>query len=90
MISLIDYRSKTIFRAFVTNSLAIAIITSFSIELRRAIDVAVYSKNLPHWMKIILTMIGTFILAMFVFSFLRLCLNFGDGLLATTKYTSFF
>lgn len=90
MKSLIDYRSKTIFRAFVTNSLAIAIITSLSIELRKAIDITMYSKDLPHWMKIILTMIGTFILAMFVFSFLRLFLNFGDGFVATIKYPTFF
>ena len=72
------------------NAFIISIISVFGIELRRQIDIEVYSKNLPNWIKIIITIVGTSILAFFVFVFMRFCLNFGEGMLATTNYPSFF
>lgn len=90
MISLYNYKSTTILRAFIQNSIFLAIITVFGIELRRQIDIEVYSKNLPNWLKIIITMIGTSLLSFLVFVLMRFCLNFGDGMLATIDYKTFF
>jgi hypothetical protein len=90
MISLYNYKSTTILRAFIQNSFVLAIITVFGIELRRQIDIEVYSKNLPNWLKIIITMIGTFLLSFLVFVLMRFCLHFGDGMLATIDYKTFF
>lgn len=90
MISLYNYRATTITKAFVINAIVISIITVLGIELRRLINIEVYSKNLPNWLQIILTMVGTSLMAFFVFIFMRFCLNFGDGMLATSNYPSFF
>lgn len=90
MISLYNYKSTTIIKAFVANAIVLSIIAVFGIELRRLIDIEIYSKNLPNWLKIIITMIGTSILAFLVFVLMRFCLHFGDGMLASTNYSTFF
>lgn len=90
MISLYNYKSITILRAFIQNSIVLGIITTFGIELRRQIDIEVYSKNLPNWLKMIITMIVTSLLAFIIYVMMRFCLHFGEGLLGTSNYPTFF
>lgn len=90
MISLYNFESTTILRSFLQNALVLSIITVFGIELRRQIEIEVYSKNLPNWLKIIITTVGTFLLSFLVFILMRFCLHFGEGMLATSNYSSFF
>ena len=77
-----DFRSTTIFRAFVLNILVIALIAGMSIELRRFIDVREQTKNLSNFHKMLITIVGTIVIGFGVFFLARILLGYGGGLLA--------
>ena len=79
---LIPYHSITILRAFVQNSLILAIITVISIEFRSRLDDYSRTKNLTELQKVSINFVGTFITAFLAFCLLRILLGFGDGYLA--------
>lgn len=80
---LIPFHSVTILRAFVQNSLILAIITVISIEFRSRLDNFSRTKNLTELEKMTINFIGTFMTAFLAFTLLRLLLGFGDGYLAS-------
>ena len=79
-----DIRSTTIVKAFVLNAVVLSIIASLSIELRNILDVRAETKGLTERNKLLLTMLGTFIMGIIVYFIIRVLFGFGDGLLATS------
>jgi len=89
--SLIDFRSTTIFKAFVLNSLFIALVAGMSIELRNYMDVREQTKHLSRFRKMLITIVGTIFIGFSLFLLGRFILGYGGGLLAPPeKYPSFF
>ena len=80
---LLKFHSTTIMRAFILNSLVLAIITVISIEFRSKLDDFSRTKNLTEFQKVTINFIGTFLTAFLAFLSLRLLLGFGDGYLAS-------
>ena len=88
---LVDFRSTTIFRAFILNALVVALLAGMSIELRGYMDVREETKNLSRFRKMLITIIGTVIIGLSLFILARLIFGYGGGLLAPTPiYPTFF
>jgi len=88
---LIDFRSTTIFKAFVLNSFFIALVAGMSIELRNYMDVREQTKHLSRLRKMLITIVGTIFIGFSLFLLGRFILGYGGGLLAPSeKYPSFF
>ena len=88
---LVDFRSTTMFKAFVLNAFLLALVAGMSIELRGYMDVYVHVKHFPRWKKMVMTIVGTVIIGFTVFILARILFGYGGGLLAPPeKYSSFF
>ena len=85
-----DLRPTTIKRAFLLNALILAIITALSIELRHRFDKEHQTKGLAEWQKLLLTVVGSFMIIIFMYIFGRAVFGLGGGMLVTKKYSSFF
>ena len=88
---LVDFRSTTIFKAFILNAFLIALVAGMSIELRGYIDVRKETKDLPRLRKMLITIVGTILIGLTLFILGRFFVGYGGGLLAPPeKYSSFF
>ena len=72
----INLRATTIAKAFVLNATVLAIIAACSIELRNYLDIRKETKGLTRFQKMGITMVGTFIIGIFVYLIARLLLGF--------------
>lgn len=86
---LLNFRSKTVLRAFILNALVIGLIAGIGIELRRIIEIESYTKMLNEFQKSALTILGTTIVAFFVFLIIRIIFGYGDGMVAVKMYKFF-
>lgn len=88
---LIDFRSTTMFRAFILNAVLLGFVAGLSIELRFFIDFRAETKHLPRSKKMLITILGTVIIGIGVFVLARFFVGFGGGLLAALEqYPTFF
>ena len=83
---LIDLRATTIKRAFFLNALLLAIIAATSIELRKLIEERVETKDLSRTRKVILTIIGSFLMAFITYILIRLIFGYGEGLIGKPPF----
>jgi len=86
-IYILNLRATTIAKAFILNAVVLAIIAACSIELRNYLDVRKETKGLTRFQKMGITMVGTFIIGIFVYVMARLLLGFGEGLLANPPFS---
>ena len=87
---LIDLRATTIKKAFFLNAVVLASIATFSIELRRYLDVRSETKGLTEINKVIITLIGTFFIGLIIYILTRLLFGFGEGLLGRSPFSKNF
>ncbi len=88
---LIDFRATTIFRAFLLNAVLLGLVAGLSIELRFYIDYREETKHLSRLRKMLITVVGTIVIAIAVYVLARFCVGFGGGLLAAPDgYPTFF
>ena len=81
-----SFRPTTMLKAFIINALLGAIITAFTIEVRKIIGEHEYTKyfpDRPH--KLFFTTITSFLIAFITFIFLRYILGIGGGMLGPKK-----
>ena len=84
-----NLRATTIKKAFLLNAIVLALIASLSIELRRYLDIRKETKSLTDIHKIIITMIGTFIIGIIIYIIIRYLFGFGEGLLASKPFSKY-
>jgi len=87
--ALAPWRPTTITRAFVLNSLVIALVAGVSIEVRGILDVYKWSKTLSRWDKMKLTIGATFLVGVIVYFTLRTIVGFGGAMVTNQEYTFF-
>ena len=87
----IDFRATSIWKAFLLNAIVLASIATLSIELRRYLDIQEETKGLSTTRKVIITMLGTFLIGILIYVVIRSLFGFGEGLLACEPFSrSFF
>ena len=87
----IDFRATSIWKAFLLNAIVLASIATLSIELRRYLDIQEETKGLSTTRKVIITMLGTFLIGIIIYIIIRSIFGFGEGLLACEPFSrSFF
>ena len=87
----IDFRATRIWKAFLLNAIVLACIATLSIELRRYLDIQEETKGLSTTRKVIITMLGTFLIGIIIYVIIRSIFGFGEGLLACEPFSrSFF
>ena len=87
----IDFRATSIWKAFLLNAIVLACIATLSIELRRYLDIQEETKGLSTTRKVIITMLGTFLIGILIYVVIRSLFGFGEGLLACEPFSrSFF
>ena len=86
----IDFRATSIWRAFVLNAVVLACIATLSIELRRYLDIKEETKGLSTTRKVLITMLGTFIIGIIIYVIVRQLFGFGEGLLACEPFSKTF
>ena len=87
----IDFRATSIWKAFLLNAIVLASIATLSIELRRYLDIQEETKGLSTTRKVIITMLGTFLIGILIYIVIRSLFGFGEGLLACEPFSrSFF
>ena len=87
---LIDLRATTIKKAFFLNAVVLASIATFSIELRRYLDLRSETKGLTEINKIIITLVGTFFIGIIIYLVTRFLFGFGEGLLGRLPFSKNF
>ena len=88
---LIDLKPTTIKKAFLLNAILTAIITGFTIELRRILDENEYSKYLsdrPH--KLLITIIISVLIGLIAYISCRFVFGLGDGMLSLKNPPRYF
>lgn len=86
---LIPFRSTKIYKAFILNAIVLTLVATISIELRRFLDIRKETSNLLESQKLIITMIGTFIVGIITYLLARFLFGYGEGLLASKPYSGF-
>ena len=87
---IIDFRATSIWKAFILNAIVLCCIATASIELRRYLDVEEETKGLSTSRKVIITMLGTFLIGMIIYVIIRFIFGFGEGLLACEPFSKSF
>ena len=87
---LINLRATTISKAFFLNAVVLASIATFSIELRRYLDIRSETKGLTEVNKILITLLGTFFIGIIIYVLTRLLFGFGEGLLGRSPFSKNF
>lgn len=80
---LIPMRATTITKAFILNSIVLAITAAFSTELRNLLDQMEQTKQLTETKKFMITIGGTFIIGLLIYFVCRIFFGLGEGMLAT-------
>ena len=86
----IDFRATSIWKAFLLNAIVLASIATLSIELRRYLDIQEETKGLSTTRKVIITMLGTFLIGILIYVVIRSLFGFGEGLLACEPFSKSF
>ena len=87
---IINFRPTTIRKAFLLNAFILACIAALSIELRHQLDKIQQTKGLAEYMKLLITMIGTFIISIIIYLISRILFGFGGGMLTSHKVKTLF
>ena len=86
---LLPFRTTTIPKTFIINSLVLSVIAALSIELRQYLDIRAETKGLTELQKLYITMFGTFIMGLIIYVVCRLFFGFGEGMMTTTVVPTF-
>ena len=86
---LLPFRTTTIPKTFIINSLVLSIIAALSIELRQYLDIRAETKGLTELQKLYITMFGTFLMGLIIYIVCRLIFGFGEGMMTTTVVPTF-
>jgi len=84
----IDLRATTIAKAFLLNAIVLSAIAAISIELRGYLNVRKETKGLTELNKMMITMMGTFVIGFLIYLLARLTFGFGEGLLAAPPFST--
>ena len=85
---LIDMRATTIRKAFFLNALLLGVIAATSIELRKLIEERVETKDLSRPRKVLLTIIGSFLMAFLTYLIIRIIFGYGEGLVGRPPFAT--
>ena len=77
MFPLINYRSTSIRRAFILNSIAIAIIAVVTVEIKGKLDDTKYKKGV----QVLITFSSSFLVGLFTYTIMWAIFGFGGGML---------
>jgi len=80
-----DFLPTTIGKAFLLNAFILAFIAALSIEGRWRLEQIEETKNLPYYKKLVIVIIGTFIISIIIYFFARIIFGFGGGMLTSQK-----
>jgi len=87
---IVNFRPTTIRKAFLLNAFILACIAALSIELRRWLDELQETKGLANYKKLIITLLGTYLIAICIYLLGRVLFGFGGGMLTAHKIATFF
>ena len=87
---IIDFRATSIWKAFLLNAIVLASIATLSIELRRYLDIQEETKGLSTSRKVVITMLGTFLIGIIIYVIVRTLFGFGEGLIACEPFSKSF